>query len=331
MKKSFVIIAAALAAMVSCQKNSQVTQPQPKEGIPMTLTVSFDGADSKVAFAQDGSVLKGSWEATESISVVTLDGSGAFANIVNIDNFTSTGAAGRKSATFTGTFTGGESPAFVYVLYPALEEYSTNKYRTPDWSGAGNYVLSDLNLSGGSDSYLDSAFLPTTQASDEDLAHFNNYCVMTGVADISDIKAGTLTATLSHQLCVLKFNLTFDDSLKGKSLDCVSIGSYDSSDNVLNYFPRGGWEYANLIAVPILANGSSYLGANWINCSFAVPASGTATVYLPLLPPDDFAAGDYWDCIVTINGEQRPSIKKTFTSATSFDRGKMYTINLAVN
>ena len=104
MKKLF-LIAAVAAALVSCSKSDNPRDVEQNEGIKMTLKASF-GSDTKLSFNPDGNIIKSTWDASEAISVLTLDEEGV---VVAIDNFTSEGTAGRKEASFTGTFNGGSS------------------------------------------------------------------------------------------------------------------------------------------------------------------------------------------------------------------------------
>ena len=78
MKKFFLIIAAALTAAASCQKNDTV--PASTEikynPIDLTLTASIEGAGTKVSYTEESNVLKAAWEKGDLISLVALDGSG---------------------------------------------------------------------------------------------------------------------------------------------------------------------------------------------------------------------------------------------------------------
>ena len=179
MKKYLLAIVAIAATLVSCQKNENPT-PE-KKGVPMTLKASINGnIGSKVTYTPGAvSGLKVDWEATEHISVVTLNGSGY---TVAIDDFVSTGAAGRTEATFTGTFTGGDNPT-VIVIYPALTEYTTGCFGTPEYSrydGASTRLLSDMwPTDPGTDRYFASQLTELKQTADNNTAHLQNILLMT--------------------------------------------------------------------------------------------------------------------------------------------------------
>ena len=330
MKKTLLFIAAAVAALVSCQTKQETvnenTVPEVK-GVPMTLEASFSGA-TKTTFTPDGSGLKQTWDATESISVVTLSSSGNGGALVSVDTFTSTGAAGRTDATFSGTFTGGETPAFVMAVYPAWE-FSGSSYHTPEYNNGSNNILWDARV--GSE-YCQSDYNELTQTADNNLDHFTNFCLIAGAVNIDDIKLGTLTTTLSNIMSVIKIVATFPDSYKGKALTSLEISGYDSTDNEKGFFCWDSWEWLNIADTPYLSPGSGSNTNNnlLIHCSFDVPDSGVATIYMPCNFGDskDFAAGDYWNLTAKVNSVNLGPVKKTFTKDVSLTRGKMYTVNV---
>jgi len=116
----------ALVAAVSCNKaETPAAQPEENPGVPMTLTATICGPETKLTMNEDGNVLKSTWDASEKISVITYTGSGYSARVQTIDTFTYTGTAGKKSVDFTGTFTG-DAANNIWVVYPALEYDSVN-------------------------------------------------------------------------------------------------------------------------------------------------------------------------------------------------------------
>lgn len=328
MKKTMLFIAAAFAALVSCEKVQEpvnVNNVPVGEGIPMTLKASFGGA-TRTTFTPDVSGLKQTWDANESISVLTLSNSGTSGALVSVDTFTSTGEAGRTNATFTGTFTGGSTPAFVMAVYPALE-FSGSSYHTPAYNNGSNNVLWDLHI--GSE-YCQSDYNELTQTADNNLDHFTNFCLMIGSVDIDGIKGGTLSTTLSNMMSVIKIVATFPDSYKGKELTSLDISCYDSADNDFNIFCSDSWEYLNIVDGQFLSPGSASRNNNSIYGTFNVPDTGVATIYMPCNYGSgvDFAAGDYWNLTATVNAVDFGPVKKTFTKDVSMSRGKMYTVNV---
>ena len=103
MKKIFALALIALFAF-SCQVQEEVVNNQDTEvevvGVPMQLTASLG---TKATYALEGGLLKPTWDANETISLVTWTKS----STIVVDNFTYSGDAGKTSVTFTGTFTGG--------------------------------------------------------------------------------------------------------------------------------------------------------------------------------------------------------------------------------
>jgi len=322
MKKSIIILAAIAAAFVSCQKDDNIAN-EPVKGIPMTLKAGFDGL--KTTVAPDGSVLKTTWDADESISVITLDN--IQGNVLAVNTFTSTGSAGRTSAEFTGSFTGGDSPARVIVIYPALE-LSGSEYKTPEYTGAsGSYSFLfsaqiDNQYFNGSSNYA------LCQTADNDCSHFENYCIMTGEVDTDDIKNGELTTSLSNLMTVIKVVATFPDAYKGTAISVLSITSKTSIGDLKLIFGGNSWEYVDLAAVGITGSGSQKKSTKSLYCSFNVPDTGIATFYLPEPVIDDCAAGDKWTISCNVNSTDLPAVNKEFSKDTSFDAGKMYTVNV---
>lgn len=122
MKRISITLALALVALVSCQKEENMSA---KKGMELTLsaTVAEDAAATKTSYEYTSSTvgmagsIATSWEATEKITVISIGDSG----ITAVDEFTSTGEAGRVKADFTGTWNGSEGDK-VICLYPSVTE-----------------------------------------------------------------------------------------------------------------------------------------------------------------------------------------------------------------
>lgn len=331
MKKYLLAIVAVAATLVSCQKNDNPT-PE-KKGVPMTLKASINNDGTKVTYTPGAtSGLKVDWEATENISILTINNSG---EVQALDNFTSTGAAGRSEATFTGTFTGGSDPYNVIAIYPALEEYTTGCFGTPEYTrydGADTRLLWDM-WPGGDDKYFASQLTELKQTADNGTTHLQNVLLMAGYVNKTDIKSNTLTVTLGNQLSIIKFDCTFDDALKGQTLNSIVIQSKNSSDANKAIFNRVGtaWDHSDLAGNPLHLGGGESRSDVTIYADFAVPASGKATLYLPVVFTNDNVTNDYWNITVRVNDTDRPVIKKTFTADKTYQRGKIYKVELAVN
>lgn len=333
MKKTLLLAAFAAIAFISCQKNETpaeepaVIPVEEAAGIPMKLVAEIPA--TKVSYAPDGNVLKASWEATETISVVTLDGSGC---LVTVDHFTSTGAAGRTKAEFSGTFNGGSSPASVIVIYPALIAGGGGKYASvpyTDHTSAEKSVLYDAAV--GSE-YIQGNFQPLKQTSDNDASHLENFCVMSGDVDIADIKNNILTATLSHEMTILKVIATFPDAAKGQTLTLMEINAYDSTDAPASMERSHSWEYINIPDNPLMGRGSGYKEFSKLYCNITIPDSGVVTLYFANCLFADQAIGNKWKFTAHVGaGLDTYVATKTFKAAASFDKGSIYRVSASLS
>ena len=109
--------ACAAVLMNSCQK----TPAEKKEGIPMTILASVIAPESTKTIYDytDDKTLEGFWDSYETITVVSFGQNG----ITAVDEFVSTGEAGRKKAAFSGTWTGNEGDKII-CLYPSVDSYA---------------------------------------------------------------------------------------------------------------------------------------------------------------------------------------------------------------
>ena len=328
MKKTLFCLTVLTAALVSCQKN-EMPASEEVQGIPMTLTASLPGeSGTKTTVSPDGTGLKSTWDAEESISVVTLDGEG---KLLFVDTFTSSGTAGRTNAEFEGTFTGGKSPAKVIVIYPALEE-TGGFYRTPAYKaydGRSYSLLSNASIG----SYVFSATdnQPLRQASDGDFAHFKNYCVMTGNVNLTDIQSDKLTVTLRNLTTVFKIVAMFPESCKGKGLSQIIITSCeDSGATHRNIFSGVGGTAVDMEKCGYNPEGNRKY--DWfIYSSFTVPDSGVTTFYMPVIGMDGAKneREDRWFMMADLDvGDVVLLARKEFEKDVTYEAGKMYTVNV---
>ena len=326
MKKVFVFAVFVAVLAVSCQKNENLANEQKPAGVPMTLIANIGNA-TKITYEPNGNALKADWEATETISVVTLTGDQG--SLVSIDNFTSTGAAGRTTAEFTGTYTGGATPARVIVIYPALEDNGAGKYYTApytDWEGNNQSYLGDIN-----DVYFSfSRNRPLKQVADNDASHLHNYCVLTGEVDKTDIASNKLTVDLVNLMTVLKIVATFPDALKGCTLEKINVTAYNSSDVEAGFCRGNSWEYLDICHTPIYSPGSGASTNKDLHANIVIPASGVVTLYLADPKFSDKASGDKWKFIAQVDGVEHGPATKVFTSDASFDRGRVYRLSVTI-
>ena len=302
---------AVLSVMLVACQNIELPAPEEVQGIPMTLTAGLTGEPgTKTTVTPDGSGLKSTWDADEAISVVTLDGDG---KAVAIDNFTSSGEAGRTSADFSGSFTGGENPVKVIVIYPSLEKQADDSYQ--------NAVLSQIKIG---DNQCQWNVYGLRQTGNGDLSHFKNYCVMTGNVNLTNIKSNTLTVKLRNMMTVIKVVAQFPDDWKEKSLESLKI---------LDNAHRGVFGAGGAAELDIEQHGfPSGLTSDQVllYTSFAIPSSGTATLYIPVsgMKGKSNYMGDWWQITAVQNGGTTTVANLEFSKAVGYQAGKMYTVNV---
>lgn len=332
MNKTLLFVATAFAVLVSCEKNQEPANENTTsevKGIPMTLTANIAGA-TKTSYADNGSGLKETWNAEESISIVTLDGDNG--NIVSVDTFTSSGEAGRSSATFSGTFTGGGSPVKVIAIYPALT-MSGGMYRTPPYKDRyGNNARILYNGSGNNFQYSQNN--EVKQTANADFGHLSNYCLMSGAVDIDDIKNGTLTVSLSNLMTILKIVVTLPASYKGKTFSKIQMNCYTDGATDFNMFAEGGGkELIDQVASPISGRDKDPFSSRILWGDFVIPDTGVVTLYMPfVIAESSIKSGYYWIFTAFVDGVQAGSdvTIKTFTKDVTLQRGYMYTANVVV-
>ena len=119
MRKSYLLVAAALLIAASCQKNDNASSVEgiKYNPIDVVLSAAIEGVDTKVSYTEDANVLKAAWKANDKISLVALDASG---NALSNDVFEATTAG--ASAKFSGTYSNPKGAVMVSVFYPALTE-----------------------------------------------------------------------------------------------------------------------------------------------------------------------------------------------------------------
>lgn len=332
MKKMILFAAMAAAAVVSCQKSDLPSEKTETKGIPMSLTADF--AETKLSYTPDGNVLKSSWDATETISVLTFDGSGKLATV---DNFTSTGVAGRTKAEFTGTFTGGASATNVIAVYPALVDNGAGKYETMPYTDHTGSAQSYLHSGAIGSEYIQSRIYTLKQTSNNDASHLANFCISTGSVNLANIKSNSLSVSLQNMMMVLKVIATMPAATKGKTLSQLVIKPYDNAGTPLTFSDglmgrSSSWEYADLVYGGLAAPGSGWQDSATLFANFEVPESGEVVFYLANPRYADRKAGEkwgfevfYWDGSEQSTGE----VFKTFPKNVDFERGRVYRMNVS--
>lgn len=265
-----------LVASVSCNKQFNPSEePEAKAGVPLTLTATIGGADTKLSYTADGNGLKATWGASEKISVITYSGTDYDAKVETIDTFSYSGGAGEKSVDFTGSFTGDASNP-ILVLYPAVEDADKDgEYRSATGSIYGMKI-------GESDFRLN---LATNQETDNSFSFLDNNTILYGSGTIS---GSTLDVPLKHFTSIVKLEITFSGSSYSDDFVVRNV-------NIVPWDNEGNKKYA-------FWGDHSSIGdfPSWTSDSYQTPllslggteglkigSSRKITVYVPFAPKPD--------------------------------------------
>ena len=140
-----IIIMTACAAML--MNSCQVSTPEVKVGVPMTIQASVvapTGTKTLYEYDTESKTLEGFWNSEEAITVVSFDQGG----ITAVDTFTSTGEEGRKKAEFSGTWTGNAGDK-VICLYPSMDSYAGNSIFDAVRVGSPTIYMRNLSIASG--------------------------------------------------------------------------------------------------------------------------------------------------------------------------------------
>lgn len=236
---SIVIIASALLAFSACNKESIPVQ---QTGIRLTINATV-GAPTKTAYEYDtdGGTIDVSWNADETISVISFNDSG----ITAIDDFTSSGEQGRDKAEFSGTWTGNPGDR-VICLYPALST-------TPGSRLFGSVTVGDTSIPLNN---LPSSLGTLVKETPSSLA---NADVMVGDVVISE---STASVNLVRQICVFRLTVTC-------ATTAWEADYYERVSTVKISVDNGGTPVVVAIAGALAVTEDTYIG------SFVPTAYGT--------------------------------------------------------
>ena len=330
MKKFFLIIAAALTAAASCQKNDTV--PASTEikynPIDLTLTASIEGAGTKVSYTEESNALKAAWEKGDQISLVALDGSG---NVLSNDVFKTT--SGGAAAYFEGKYSNPDGASSVAVFYPALTEgdgtESTpwhSKFYDKNQSYGTLYDLKKnaLDISWGSAYQL--------QTKNADPSSLKNAVVMRGeVSDVSSLVSGKASATVKSCCYVIKANIKVPLSFKD-----VAYILFEATEG--KGITMYGWTYANSKFGIRYANKRNSicigLGKSLVKDTSKgtgiAPEDGSITAYLVGYGVKSYTITSGTTLTVSIEStsSNKQKTDKTLASDISLEPGKMYRMNI---
>lgn len=284
MKKLTSILFVAVAVLASCQKNIA-----PEKGVQMTISAAvFDPAASKTTYEYNSGSQAGtiavSWEATEYVTVVSIGESG----ITAVDEFSSTGSAGRTKADFTGTWNGNEGDK-VICLYPALTKGGS--------AGPGAAIFSGVTA-GSSSITLNNLELAYSGSSVpvNDPNSIKNADVMVGEVSISGTNASVM---LNRQISVFRITVSapsiWCDYPDYEYVTSINLSAADPSSAPAVF----------ATSASLAVTKSSYTG-EFIPVTFGTMTfkcnirsdSGSYTYYYPVLAKDELDSGYK----ITVNG-----------------------------
>lgn len=319
MKRIAILSAAALVMFVSCQKEGPVTS---NKGVELTISAQVAApAETKTTYSYTPSeiglagTISTSWEATEYITVVSIGEAG----ITAVDEFCSTGAAGREKAEFTGTWTGNAGDK-VICLYPAI---STNA-GTARFTGvtAGSAAIG-VNF--------------PAHAVSQDISTIRDYDIMIGDVAITGTAA---SVNMQRMISVIRLGvsgaLPYEYGVCGRYIQQLGIAARTSTGTAKLFASSG----------TIAATASKWTGEivpdafysnNWNNIT-QISKEGTFYHYIPVLADGSLDAGDILTVCFTdkeYSGTQwyspwKQSKDKTLVSALDFSPGYVYAINTGV-
>jgi len=314
MKKISVILLMAMMVFASCQKESTPVN----KGVEMKISARVAGpAEVKASYeyisgTQAGTIAT-SWEATEKITVISIGEAGISA----VDEFTSTGTAGREIAEFTGTWTGKEGDK-VICISPAI---STSAGASRFSGVAVNSASIGINF--------------PTHSYTSDVNSIKDYDILIGDVNISGSKA---SVELVRQIAVLKLGFTGNGT-------CYDYWQWWEYRTQLGIAAFSSAYVAKLFAThgTLAATKASYTGSIVTDTYHPENRSGITYIqdnavhhfYAPVLANGTLEAGDHL-CIYSYynyEGEKQKgnnSLDKTITSSLSISPGYVYALNFTL-
>ena len=206
MRKSYLLVAAALLVAASCQKNDNASSVEGIKYNPVdvVLSAAIEDVDTKVGYTEDANALKATWKANDKISLVAIDASG---NVLSNDVFTATTAG--PVAKFSGTYSKPDGAVSVSVFYPALTE---GKGTSAEPWHCESDALFDMKL--GNEYMHISTFAPHYQEMNADPAFLSKSVVMKGkISDMSAFMSGAAKTTLSNTCYIIKTTVTLPSTV----------------------------------------------------------------------------------------------------------------------
>lgn len=319
MKKFSLLLALVAVAFTSCSKDDINTDNN--KFAEISLTASIDGfTRSTYTDGTDG--IKMTWDAEEKISIVKYEAEG---KIVGVYNLSSTGAAGRENAVFTGTVDMSGSASYKYLaIYPAVEGSGTswgNLGKFPSGSTTGEPINKmDFDESKGYPTFIISQFSRTPQDMSNPLGHLKQYDLMYGTVTMNGSTANT---TLTKYTSIFKFVLTLPE--QGESADVINTFTITAGNNN-TYLYKNAYYRTDLEMFS--SNNEQSTRTMYLN-EYKIPAGNRiVTLYMPVTGDVTFYANDVitFQCKKSGNEVVFEGTKNVGTSDRVCEAGKVHTI-----
>ena len=306
MKKGIIFLFLSAITLFSCTKEDV---PETVAGVKLSITTSLSDTNTKTSYSQGGTGLGMTvdWEATESITVVSFNDSG----ITAVDEFTSSGEAGRQKAVFSGTWTGNADDK-VICLYPSIT------------TSAGSTLYQNVTVGQSQITFNYPAHGAFT-----DIALMKNWDAMIGEVSIDG--GGDAHVSLSHQTAVIRLVLDggYRDSDGYDKVTELGLTAYSGETPVL-FADQGTLDVTKSTYTGIISP-SSYQVDFRAALSPELRSSNVA-YYYPVFANGTLHSGDMFKVNVRCTqrwGTSRADwwntyIEKTLTEDFSIEPGKIY-------
>lgn len=323
MKKISLFLVSFMMMFASCTNEDVVVENNNLKQI--SLTASIDGL-SRSTYTEVTEGIKMTWEADEKISIVKYEASGG--KIVGVYNLSSTGAAGRENAVFTGTVDMTGSAQYKYLaVYPAVEGSGTswgNIGKFPNGDTAGNDPINQMNFdeSIGYTTFITSTFTDTPQDMSNPLNHLKQYDLMYGAVTMNGSTANT---TLTKYTSIFKFVLTFPEQ-EGGTADEIKTFTISATNSNLY---KNAWFRTDSDSFGSNNHQSSRSMILNGAAAYEIPSTNrTVTLYMPVIGDVTFYANDVitLKCKDSGNEVVFEGTKEVGTSDRVCEAGKVHTI-----
>ncbi len=307
MRKIFLLAAIAVLGFSSCKKDEKQPQQDP---IQLTLITEIATPATKATYTYDEGI-KMAWAAEERITIVTFKDDKA----VSAQNLSSSGVAGRKTATFSGSFTPTDGATYI-ACYPPLAE-RTGYWVTEVESGRDWGLRIEMN---------EDEFLTWTSTNPLNYQSENGSLDILKVGDVMvgdvEINEGVATTTLRKTISVLKLVLNLPDVAVGDKLTSVQVHSQGGKS-----ITTGTWIQYNQMETPFMWYGGGIstlqLGLGSAE-GMDTPGNKQLVVYIPgalgKIPEGDL--------VITVYGFNGQYVKTiSIPEQKNMQAGFVYTIN----